>query len=303
MPTAFSKLKRASWNGIEYPVRRMSVRGSLNHHVHVYPHTPGGAFENLERKLYEIHMNCPFMQRFAAYPDLWPTRLATLRNQFETGAVGVLNIPTIGSIKARCVAWPEEMDAKIQSGVMVDLEFIEDQSNLALTDNIVEASGTNMQDAATALASEVENEPWHKPGDIFDSIHGIANQIFAIRDQVDLETNLLEAKILGLDAILQEADRTVVDLQKPDNYPVLNALRDLWATSQRLLSDLQSKHASLQIFTVPMTMSVSDVSSRIYGDNSHAVELMQLNSLDDAFAIPTGTQMKYYAPDSLDLAS
>lgn len=297
----------------------MSVRGALNHHVHVYPHAAGGAFENLERKLYEIRMTCPFLQRLAKYPGLWPTKLATLRTQFETGEAGRLTIPTVGTITARCLSWPEEMDAKIQSGVMVELEFIEDQSQLNLVETLIATASANVEDAASAYADvladyKADATAGFPPSassatvlsaaqkstllslDLLDTISSVANDVFALKDQADLESSIFIAKIDRLSAIIQEADRTVVELQKPERYSLLDALRNLWTANRQLQKDLQGRSSPLETFIVPMTMSVTDVSAAIYGDNSHAVELMQLNALDDPLSIPAGTRVKYYLP-------
>lgn len=300
MATAFSKLQRASWNGIEFPVRRLSVRGALRYHVHEYPHAAGGAFENLERKLYEVRMTCPFLQRFSKYPDLWPIRLATLRTQFETGEAGKLTIPTIGTITARCVAWPEEMDAKVQSGVMVEFEFIEDQSQLNLVETLIQAASANVESAAEAYTINLDDYKTTTGNqiDLLDAISLVANDVFALKDQAELESLILSAKVDRLAAILQEADRTVVDLQNPKHYPLLNSMRDLWAANQQLFRDLQGRRSPLETLVVPMTMSIADISTRIYGDTSRAVELMQLNPLEDALAVPAGTSIKYYLPDA-----
>lgn len=315
MATAFSKLQKAGFSGIQFPVRRMSVKGALRHHVHEYPHSPGGAFENLERKLYEVRMTCPFMQRFAAYPGLWPGRLSQLRTIFETGAAGALVIPTIGTIQARCVSWPEEMDAKIQSGVMVELEFIEDQSQANLVESLIQVAEANVAtsvaaynaalakfrednasaDAATVLAAGIRAG---KSPNILDVVSDVANAVFGLKDQVEFQAGLLEAKVLRLDAVIREADATVVSLQHPENFKLFDALRQLWASSQQLAKDLKGTRSDFQIFTVPMAMSVGDISARIYGDNSRAVELMQINAFDDAMNIPAGSQVKYYPPES-----
>lgn len=317
MATAFSKLQKAGFSGIQYPVRRMSVRGSLRYHVHEYPHAAGGAFENLERKLYEVRMTCPFMQRFPGYPDLWPGRLSQLRRIFETGAAGALVIPTIGTIQARCVSWPEEMDAKIQSGVMVDLEFLEDQSQLSLVDSLIEAATSNVQTLAEQYGNQLKKYRDDNPNslsaasvlaaanptsgfrpDVLDLVSSVANEVFSLKDQVEFQGQLLEAKVRRLDAIIREADATVVALQHPDNYPLLGAIRDLWQSNKQLANDIQGQRSALQIFAVPVTMSVGDISVRLYGDNSHAVELMQINPFDDVLAIPAGTMVKYYPPDA-----
>lgn len=322
MSTAFSKLQRAAFFEIQFPVRRMTVKGSLRYHVHEFPHAAGGAFENLERKLYEIHMTAPFMQRFRAYPNLWPKRLNDIRTLCETGQAGPLVIPTIGTIRARCVEWPEEMDAKVQSGVVVDFTFIEDQPSANLVSTIVSASEANVASATDAYNAELIAARASNTGslfgtlsnsqvvaaasggrgftpDILDVINDVAQQVFALKDQFDLEGQLLTAKVDRLAGLIEQADATVVGLQQPENYSLLDSLRNLWAANNQLAKDIQGQRAPLAVYPVPMVMSVSEVSVRLYGDNSQAVTLMQMNPIDDVLRIPVGTRIKYYPADTI----
>lgn len=297
VPTALQKLPRASWKGkdgtkIEFPVRHVTVKGSMRHHIHEYPHSPGGAYEQLGRKLYEIHMTSSFMETFAGYPGLWPLNLDTLRSSFERGDPGALTIPTIGTIDARCVNWSQSMDARVQSGEEIEFEFLEDQSQLFLVDFIVAKNTVEMKSAVSNFEIEVEKSG--SDVSVFDQIRATANLVLAYVDQGEAFSNLLAAKIEGLVAIIDEVDRDVDMLQNPQNWAVFNALRDLWASSVALFQDLLQTKGEIKVFVVPMTMPIGDVSSAIYGDNTHGVELLQLNPVDDAFVIPAATRIRYY---------
>lgn len=301
--TGLQKLQRASWQGvdgtkIEFPVRRVSVKGSLRHHIHEYPHAPGGAFENLGRKLYEIRMSCSFMETFKLYPNLWPLNLDTLRNSFERGDVGKLTIPTLGTIDARCVNWDQEMDVKIQSGEMVELEFIEDQSQLFLIDFIVAqvqqdvASATDNFNLQLEKANILAGPP--QQVSIFSAIRDAANAVLAYFDQLQAVGQLLSAKIEGLLALIQQADDDLDVLQHPENLAVILALRELWLANFEILENLQSKQEPVGHYVVPALMSIGDVSTALYGDATHSIELLQLNAVDDALAIAAGTRIAYY---------
>jgi prophage DNA circulation protein len=301
--TAFSKLKRASWNGIEFPVRHYTVKGSLRYHVHEYPHAWGGAFENLQRKLYEIRMTVPMMATFAQYQDLWPNRWATLRGQFEKGDVGELTIPTVGTIKARCLEWPETFEAKIQSGVMVELAFLEDQSQQFLVDKLVEVDQQRMKDMLIrasgefdAAALQYQNGVTPYEQSIWDGIISFGNEILAMKDNVELFAAQIDSKIQALDTLIRDADATIRFLNEPFGWPVVSALHDLWQSAEALVNDIQSRGMQVQTWTVPTTMSVTDISTRLYGSNSMSVSLMQMNDFADALAIPQGAQVRYY-PD------
>lgn len=290
---AFDSLPKAAFNGIPFPVRRLSVKGSLRYHIHEYPHTPGGAFENLARKLYEIRMVCPFHASFVSYPDLWPTTLATLRNIFERGDVGKLVIPTIGTIDARCIEWPEETDFKIRSGSEVQLTFLEDQSQAFLIDSLIQVDTQQMSNTADAFAIEADSAGFSP--NIFAAIQSAANDVLAFVDQERAVGELFEAKLLGLKALLDEAIDDIADFDDPRNYKMLQAAIDLLDSTNQTLADLLAKGDVPQTYITPTVMAIGDISTAIYGDATHAVEILQLNSIDDAFSVPAGFHVKYYA--------
>lgn len=298
VPTALQRLPRASWKGtgggtkIEFPVRHVTVKGSMRHHVHEYPHSPGGAFEGLARRLYEIRMTCSFMETFKAYPNLWPLNLDTLRSSFERGDIGELTIPTIGTIQAHCINWTQSMDARVQSGEEVEFEFLEDISDLFLADIIIGQGTISIGDAANGFDVEVQKSGLQET--IFDQIRDVSNVVLSYFDQGEAFSNLLAAKIEGLVAIITEADHDVLSLQDPRNFAVLNAMRDLYTSSVKLFQDILQQKGEIQLYIVPMLMPIGDVSTAIYGDATHGVELLQLNPIDDAFAIPAATRIRYY---------
>jgi len=304
---AFDSLKRASFDGIEFPVRRMTVHGSLRFHVHEYPHTAGGQIETLGRKLYEIKMSVPMHATFPGYPDLWPVGLKRLRTLFENEETAKLYIPTIGEILAVCTDWPVTMDAKARSGEDAEFTFLEDQSSVFLVQGLIKTQAANIgnaNDQLTAVMVDVQtNDPdtfaaiqddlsaAGTPTDIFSAIQDVANSIFAVRDQIDDFGLALESKILSLESLIEQADAVLSD---PTLFRIHRALMDLWASADQLLQDLHQKNGELQSYRVPRTMAVSDISIAIYGDNSHGVELLQLNDIDDAFAVKPGSVVRYY---------
>ena len=126
---AFDTLQRASFQGIEFPITSMTLKGGIRDHIHEYPHAAGGAPEKLGRKLYEVSMQANFQSTFRAYPRLWPSALSKLRKIFEQQTTGDLVIPTIGTIQAYARNWTQQMEAKIRSGETATFEFVEDQGS------------------------------------------------------------------------------------------------------------------------------------------------------------------------------
>lgn len=305
----FDSLKRASFGGIDFPVRSVDVKGSLRYHVHEYPHTPGGQLEILERKLYEIDMDAPMHATIATYPNLYPAGLKALRTLYENGESAQLYIPTLGAITAVIVEFDTKMDPRAigRSGENLRLKLIEDQSSVFLVQGLIQAEQKNVGIANTDLSTQVAalkaDDPVTFgqiqdnlaasgfPTDIFDQINLLANQVFAIRDQLDLFNMQLDAKIQGLQRLIEEADSALQDMTL---FPLHDSLMGLWDAADQFSKDLLLKNGDLKTYTVPRLMAVNDVSVAIYGDNSHAVAILQTNNIDDAFAIQAGTQIRYY---------
>ena len=104
--------------------------------------------------------------------------------------------------------------------------------------------------------------------------------------------NLLGAKLLALSDLCKQADNTRV-MQDPMNYPLMTALHDLWDTANRSKGDLMKTQATPLIWIVPSTMSMSSIAISLYGDSTKQSELLQLNAVEDVFAVRAGTTIRY----------
>ena len=288
---AFDSLQRARFEDVVFPVTDITVSGGLRDHVHEYPHSPGGAPEKLGRKLYTFKLTCPFLQGFSGYPNLWPEGLDQLRQICEEERTEDLTIPTLGTIKAYATSWTEKAVSGNRSGVMVDLEFREDQSSAYLLTQMIDIDQSNVAGALTALNTELAKT---NLGDFFSSIKDAANSLLAVKDQAELYANVIEAKAAGLSQLCQQADELLHPLDNPVNFRVLSALHDLWRSSNKLNADALKLAIPTTPFVTASLMSVADISTAIYGDTSHAVDLMRGNTLADPLSVPPGTLIKYY---------
>lgn len=287
-------LRRLSFAGIEIPYQSLSVHGGLRDHVHEYPHQAGGANEKLGRKLYEIRITADFEARLSnpAYADLH-ARLGRLRSIFEAQTTSDLVLPTIGSIKAYAIDWSQVSEAKNRSGERGEIVFREDLAAAFLTASILQEDTTRLADATSdwTVQSAIPNKP-----SIFDAITAAANSVLAVKDQIDLFGELVEAKILGLVALLSEADKDVRELNDPQNYRITEAMLALWQSATQLNQDLSERGVQLQQFVVPVTMDVSRISAAVFGgDSSRGADLMGLNPFPDPFAVIAGTIVRFYA--------
>lgn len=292
---AFDKLQRASFEGVEFPVEEVDVNGGIRDHIHEYPHADGGAPEKMGRKLYTIRMVGIFQATFLGYPKLWPEGLKKIRGMFEKQLTGDLVIPTIGKIKAYARNWNESMVARAsRSGVKATFEFVEDQEGIELTNTIVEADvnslakGYAQMDAAMALAD------FEKEADIgiFDAVLNAVNSVLAVVDITEAGANLVSAKLLMLSDLCAQASNTLT-AQSAKNALLISALHNLWDTSNQSAKNLVQDSAQILKFVLPTPMSISQVAVKLYGDTSRNVELLQMNPIEDAFAIPAGFHLSY----------
>lgn len=285
-------LPRASFQGLEFPIETQRVRGGARIFMHEFPHTPAGALEKLGRKAYEIEMLANFQTTFAKWPDLWPKRLAELRDLFEAEASDWLVIPTIGKMWCQCIDWDQDWTAKVLSGEKATFKFIEDQQDAFAVQELVKVTIDSLpsqgQRLTAALVAQLPSRP-----SIFDQVLNAVNGVMAVIDQADAYGGVVEGKILALSALCREADQRF-ELQSPVNHQILDALHDLWASANTLLKDTQRTGGTIVHFRVPALMSVADVAQLVYKDTSRAVEILTLNPIDDAFAIPQGTDLKIY---------
>src|SRR6266545_3359933 len=268
----FKDLARVGFAGIEFPVTSYRLHGSIRNHVHIYAHVPGGDIEKLGRGLYEAEVRASFLTsatKYSAGVSLWPGRLALLRRLFEQEVTEWLTLPSVGRIKMVCVDWEQEFTAQILNGEHATFRFMEDQSSAF---------------------------------DIFDTIQRTANDVLAIRDQVELGGLLLAEKIAMLTNLCAEADKTVTAFRYPENFPVLDALKDLWDAARGLGEAVIGPPAVFKFYETPIRMSAAQVSVAIFGTTDRATDILELNPIQNAYDIPARTRIRYIPVDQ-DLAA
>jgi prophage DNA circulation protein len=285
-------LPRCSFGGLDFPVKSIRIRGGLRDHVHEYPHTPGGAPEKLGRKLYEIEVDSSFHTTYRAWPGLWPEKLASLRKLFEAETTDSLVIPSIGTIQAYCTSWDQEMTARMLSGEEAQFRFREDQNAAFLVENLVQVSVQSLKAAGDQFALEIE-EVDPRVG-LFDAILDAVNVGFGIIDTANALLGVVEAKLLMIVELCKEADQRVELFQNPGNASILEALKAIWQAASELRDNILKKNSPLTTFVVPAVMPVTEISTLIYGSTDRAMEILQLNPIENAFEVPRGMKLRVY---------
>ena len=312
MSRVFKVHAKAGFFGRVFPVTECVVAGGARHHVHEYPHTPGGDTEPLGRKLYTIRFKAFFLDVPGSllnreYPDLYPTTLQILRTAFEEEKVADLLIPTIGTIKARCVNWSQVMSSANLSGETMDLEFLEEYESPYLDNSgsvdinlDVGAANDALQLAVATKLAELDEGDLAVPSpaveratSLFQAINDAVGAVLAIRDTVDIAARLIEAKILKVADLCREVDRTLGTLQGADFVRIMQANRDLWQSVNETLENVTQKPSAIQFYETPKLMGINEVAVVLARYDVKATDLLNLNGFEDAFAIPPGTRVKY----------
>ncbi len=292
----FDSAQRASFNGIEFPVKSISIKGKYRHAEHEYLRVPGAVIEKLERSIYDIEMVAPFDVNIKGFGKLWPDGVRALQKLYETGATAALVIPTIGTLPAFQPTWEENIDiAKVRSGETLKLSFKEDQTQRFLQLAVVQTQQQSMATSVTNLASirAQLREPANDTN-LFDQIQDGANKILAIKDQADLYGGLLAAKLGMFTALLGRADQQLESLKDPSNHQVLDAFLELWDSAVKMATNLAEGPRGPRTYVTPSKMSVSDIATAIYGNSERASEVLINNSFTDPFAVPAGTKVIWF---------
>lgn len=290
----FDSNQPMSFGGRRFPFEKYEVHGAARKHVHEYPHTPGGAPEKLGRSLYEITVEALFDGNLVppAYKDLWPTGLAFIRHLYEIQQTDILVIPTIGEMPCFIDDFRQVSTNMHLSGEKVSLKFLEDSSQAFVASQIAQVSTGAIVEAGEYFREQTAPM---KIG-ILDAIANLYADVVAYRDTIGMFSAVFEAKLTGLLNMISFADQTVKELQDPAFLSGYDALHALWASAVRVANDTADVGAQLRTWTVPAPMNLADISVRLYGDTSHASDLISLNSIEDPFSpIRAGVRIKYYA--------
>lgn len=291
--------QRASFAGVGFPYAERTIKGSLRHHTHEYPHAAGGDDEPLGRRLYEFGFTCDFDTGFSDYPGLYPTTLVYLFALFGEQRVGPLVIPGFGTFSARCIDWDTRKTSRITSGEKVSFKFIEVLDEIIVEQNF-DDSPLAVPQYFTALKTQVTQIAAAPLGAL------PANARPKVSDLAQLEalTTALAATTSTATALLtqragavfgscQQYD-TLTYLRYSRSYACVDALHDLARAALLIYKDALRRGRRIEIFVNDRLRSISEISTKLYGDTGQTVELMQINNLADALYVTAGTPIRHY---------
>ena len=287
MARALDLFEHWQFEGIPLAVESASVEIGIRTHEHIYPHTPGAATEKLGRDLYHISVSGRFDENLPQprYPKSL-TSAGVLRMHCEQERTGDLVIPWIGIVQAFLKKLTLTERNTIRSGLGFNAEFVEDMNFEFPIQQFMKIDQAPMQSAWTNF----EKQSWK--ADIFSVIAAAVSFVFGIKDQFDLYSALVQSKLDYLEGLFREADALATELW--NDVVKLDAFERMWEAVRNFGDDIAAKGLTFSYYTVPQTMSIQGIAVAIYRDASKAGDLLGLNAIEDALAVPAGTSIRYY---------
>lgn len=318
MTTPLAQLPYLAFNGVKFPISKLTMHGSIRDHTHEFWKRPGAMPEKGGRKPYTVTVTAMFHTTIKNFGKLFPDKMLELRGLFEKQTTATLVVPHVGSVQMYAADWSESLDPHMQSGMNVDITFKEDTWTMDPRVNV----SVPLDDAiikydfyAAALKSDIEflkqeeqdadafydvhktrpilaNEP-RRVGSLLDAISGTARFIQSVKDQWELYSTTIVTRVKSCAESIQEIERMLTGMDERSNA-CRQAMLDLQAALVEIARDVQQKTAVIRPHTVLRTCTLPELSIAIFGTSSHAVDLLALNDIPDALKIPAGTIVRYY---------
>jgi len=302
MSDVFDTWKQLSFGGIEFPFTDITIRGSQRFHLHEYIKRPGGEVEKLARKAYEISVRCEFMDpiipihSFSRYMDLYPGKLSRLLSLCEEGNTQDLFLPPMGkSLRCKATNWTRSITAAKRSGEAVEFSFLEDSTEAFQIQNIIGAQSASVWPQAVTVQTEVESL-----GDIDakSALERLMDAVTKWLDTIDRLNEDFEYQSARVDEVVARCSAlaAVPAMGMALAATANRQLVRLWATAVRVRDAQASASRPLLGFMVPRAgMSIVDVAFSLYQSPANVVDLLRLNSFDDAMSLPLNLPIRYRA--------
>jgi hypothetical protein len=308
-----ANLPRCRFDGWRVPVIDMDIRSSRRRTIHEYRGIDGGATEDLGRGIYTFQISTTFQADPRFSPPLWPDTMNALRGLYNAGRVGTLVVPHIGDVRCKIVDWSERFDGSVVSGFTGTISFEEDEANrflpqgvqvtAAALESTVEAFKAAFDEALPAV-EEPANAPLElvptaesRARGLFETIADVADQILAIKDQVELSGELIASRLDFFKRLMKQASETLPWLDDPENHEVLYALRDMQAAAIDAEERRGEELVRPQVFVVDREMTLMQASTRIFGTTDRGRDILGLNDIPNAMRIQPGHRL-LYLPDA-----
>jgi hypothetical protein len=294
MTDVLSKLPRLSWRGGEYPLVTRSVNFAHEQAEHQFQFHDGQIIERTGAKNWTFSYTIPFRQDIAKgpYKNLFSEGYLAFVLACRDRTPDELIDPVLGTFRAVCTSFTEDMDVNKRDGTDVRVEFlhspeIDDPAIGQLQGGLLGVSG--IAGDAAELDQQLKVTPWtaqvpspEPTTDPLSAISGFGQQIV---NQGNKASAALDNIAYKAELVEQSADR----LEDPNSFQLKRSSRRVQASALRLKDRIENPERRILRVTLAYGKSLSQVAS----DAGMTVE--QLITLNPSIAgrpiIPGGTTL------------
>lgn len=287
----------ASFGGTPFPWTERTITWSMDHVVHKYIHRPGGKVEVLSRHLMEFRFKCPFHTTVPGLEDDYRVVLSELITMGDAGLTADLEVPGLGTVKAKLIHYTDNLRAAITSGTSIELVFLENTDTQFTTPNLIGAASSSMPTQFAVFTTAIGGLDQPPPLFVLIRVNDLAGALDNL--MAGISAALADVAAISMLVGIFIAIATEIDgyafFQELLNVDAWLALQDLMWSGIELSGDALAHHSHLAAYVTPDTMTIMQVSMAVYeGDSSRGLELLQLNDIQDALHIPPMTLVKHY---------
>ncbi len=290
---ALSELAEAAYEGRTFPVQNAPAQGGNDVAEHVAYLRRGADVEPCGLKAYRGTFTVPLINTprlEALYGQLFPNLRFDLLRLFESTPRGTLSHPTLGSLQVAITSWDEQLSYDQRGGSILTVSWVEHNGSASL---LVGPEGQTPANTPTTVSEAATAAD--------DAMAAVGSGYTLVKDTIDEQLTYLGADPRSFtqvgDAFRQMLAPVDANLVLPlfaaaSAHDAVVALLNLRAA----LYDLRSRYApvlsQIRLYTVPVTMSVTEIAVNVYNDASKTALLFAANSIADPLFVPAGRVLK-----------
>jgi hypothetical protein len=288
MTADFDQLAEASYEGVTFPLQDAPVEGGNDFAEHTAYRRSGADMEPTGWRAYSGALTIPCINTaglVSRYGKLWPDKSNDLISLFREKPRGTLVHPLLGTLTVAVMDVSQSGDVGVRNGVTLVVKWKEHNASLAL---LVGSDGVLTTDPTTTITTKATEA---------DAAGAGLVGYTPLASVVDTQTTYLEAAPRGYSDVQSaframlaplELNLSLASVQSSNGYDAQVALLNLRVALLSYRARFLPGQSSLRYYTVPVEMTVADVSRVVYGNLSGMALLFAANTFVDPLSVAPG---------------
>lgn len=300
----FATLPLGSYEGVVFCVQNVTISTGSAAALHKFPYKPGVKVELTGREPVSGTIQAAMFNSLTQFAGgtsrrMFPDGIQLLREKVQEQRTGKLVVPTFGTIEKAYVKLTERASSVQRNGVFVDLQFIEDSTEVIARGALPSAQGqltTIAYDADLELAAA--RVKLKMAVDDADSASGSATDLVSAVKAITASLQMLDEDLSRpfqqIDAVVHAIDdliATASALSSPMNWKALDSILTLKDALSTAVLDAQRAVTPVKEYTTTVVMTIAGVAA---ATGNTIEDLVKLNVFVDPFSIDAGEAVLVY---------